>query len=418
MNSFSSDLGAELMRQADALAQFSEQAGGITRQYLTHEHRQAGDYLIALMRDAGMSDAGFDCLGNIVGRYAGAGADAPWVITGSHQDTVRDAGKYDGLFGILSPIACIKALHAQGRRLPFGIEVVGFGDEEGVRFGVTLIGSKALAGTFDFSWLTKTDAHGTTLRDALIAFGHWDGSEAAIRALARRAPRYRAFVESHIEQGPVLLNQGLPLGVVTSIVGFNRIRCRVQGVAGHAGTVPMPGRQDALAAACEMALVVERYCVARADTLVGTVGKMDVAQGGAINVIAGEVSFTIDLRSGNDAAREQALADLRAQCEAIAARRKVQLQFESFYSLPAAPCDPQLQQHLADAIAALGQPVHHLPSGAGHDAMAFRGLLPLAMLFLRCGNGGISHNPAEIITADDARLATQALLSWLEHFAV
>jgi allantoate deiminase len=420
--------GTTLMRQADELARFTqtpssiEAAPGmasITRRYLTPEHKAAGEYIIALMMDAGMT-ASFDALGNIVGRYAGASvgekADAKWLMTGSHQDTVVNAGRYDGLFGILAPIAAVKSLHARGKRLPFGIEVIAFGDEEGVRFGVTLIGSKARAGSFDKAWLDKQDAEGITLREALYSFGHNINCEHDMPQLTVSSKEYIAFIECHIEQGPVLLNANLPLGVVTSIVGFNRIRCHVKGLAGHAGTVPMHGRQDALAAAAEMTLAVESYALARAEKLVATVGKFEIAQGGAINVIPGELSFTIDLRSGDDTLREQALVDLQAQCEAIAARRKVQFQMESFYSLPAAHCDARLQNALAASLKKLNLPDTRLSSGAGHDAMAFRGVLPLAMLFVRCGNGGISHNPAETMTAEDAELATLALLDFFESF--
>lgn len=410
--------GTQLMRQADDLAAFSEMAGGITRAYLTPQHRQAGDYLIALMRSAGMQ-AGYDVLGNIVGRYAGATPNAPWLITGSHQDSVRDAGRYDGLYGILSPIACVQALHAQGRRLPYGIEVVGYGDEEGVRFGLTLIGSKALAGQFDFAWLDKADAQGVTLREAIERFHGTPLTDAQLQAriaaLARSPAHTVAVVESHIEQGPVLLDEGLPVGVVTAIAGASRLRARVRGLAGHAGTVPMPGRRDALAAAAEMVLAVEQHCAADAR-LVGTVGKLEVAEGGAINVIPGDVSFTLDLRSGDDAARTAAVQALRERCDAIAARRRVALEWTPLFASGAAPCDARLQAALAASVAAHGVPVRHLPSGAGHDAMSFHGVLPQGMLFVRCGNGGISHNPLETMTAEDAELSTQVLLHFFEHF--
>jgi hydantoinase/carbamoylase family amidase len=416
--------GEPILRQAEHLAQYTEVQGAgrpvLTRTYLTPQHRAAGDYLLALMRDAGMQ-ADYDCLGNVVGRYAAAEPGAPFILTGSHMDSVRDAGKYDGLFGILSPIAAVQALHRQGRRLAHGIEIVAFGDEEGVRFGVTLIGSRALAGKFDFGWLDGArDVHGTTLRQALAGFGFWDGSEAAIRALARDPARYACFVESHIEQGPVLLDEGLALGVVSAIVGATRVAAVVRGVAGHAGTVPMDQRRDALAAACEMALAAERLARADAQRLVATVGKFEVGApgggGGAINVIPGEVHFSIDLRSGDDALREQALSALAAECRAIAARRGVALDWHPFYTLPAAPCDARLQRQLSAALERQGHAPRVLPSGAGHDAMAFAGVLPQAMLFLRCGAGGISHNPAETITADDAEAATAALLDFFEQF--
>lgn len=404
--------GPVLMRQADELARFTSDAPRITRTYLSSEHKAAGDYLIALMRGAGM-DAGFDALGNIVGRYAGATPDAPVLMTGSHQDSVRNAGRYDGLFGILTAIACIADLHRRGVRLAHAIEVVGFGDEEGVRFGVTLIGSKAMAGAFDAAWLDKTDADGVTLRRAIADFG---GAPDAWPALDRHG-RVSAFVESHIEQGPVLLDTGLALGVVSAIAGATRLKVTVTGLAGHAGTVPMGARQDALAAAAEMVLAVETYCEAHRTEggLVGTVGMLE-AKPGAANVIPQDVAFTVDVRSGDDAARRRAVAALTAQFAAIAARRRVGVAAQPYYEADAAPCDARLQTRFAAAIAAQGLPVHTLPSGAGHDAMVFPAVCPTAMLFVRCGNRGISHHPDEIMTAEDAEAATLALLHFFEHF--
>lgn len=402
--------GEEILRQAEILGAITEEPGRITRTYLTPQHREAGERILGWMREAGM-DAGFDALGNVVGRYPARDPDAPVLLTGSHMDSVVDAGRYDGLFGVLSPIACVKALHTEGKRLPYTFEVVAFGDEEGVRFGVSMIGSRALAGRFDFSALDRQDANGVTMRDALVAFG---GDPAAIGPLKR--DRIAAYVESHIEQGPVLLNEGLPVGVVTSIAGGTRVRARVEGLAGHAGTVPMLARQDALAAASEMVLAIERHCTARAESLVGTVGKLAVAGGGAINVIPGAVEFTVDLRSGDDAKRKAALASIGAECRRIAARRRVELGWEPFFELSAAPCDPRLQALWARSIEAFGVHPRHLPSGAGHDAMEFAALAPIAMLFVRCGHGGISHNPLETMTAEDADLATRMFLHFLEHF--
>ncbi len=400
----------ELMRQADVLAQFSEDAPQITRTYLSEQHRQAGEYLVGLMQRAGM-EAGFDALGNVVGRYAATDPGAPVVMTGSHQDSVRNAGKYDGLFGILTAIACVKDLHERGRRLPFTFEVVGFGDEEGVRFGVTLIGSKAMAGNFEPAWLDRTDDQGVSMREALVAFG---GDPDRWREVDRRGKNVVAYVESHIEQGPVLLDEGLPVGVVTAIAGATRLRVRVTGLAGHAGTVPMGVRRDALCAASEMILAVERHCESHAG-LVGTVGKV-AALPGAVNVIPQVVEFTVDVRSGDDALRRGAVDALQAQFEAIARRRNVAASATQFFAANAAPCDPALQKSLAEAIAAQGLAVRHLPSGAGHDAMEFPAVAPMAMLFVRCGNGGISHHPDETMTAEDAEIATAVFLHFLEHF--
>ena len=404
--------GTTILEQADTLAAISEERGRLTRTYLTEAHRHAGLQIIAWMREAGMA-AEFDSLGNVIGRYPADDPAAPVLMSGSHMDSVVNAGKYDGLFGILSAIACVRDLHARGRRLPYTFELVAFGDEEGVRFGVTLIGSKALGGSFDPIFLDKTDANGVTLRDAIKAFG---GDPAAIPALKRDRRKIVAFVESHIEQGPVLLHEQLPVGVVTSIAGASRVRAHVTGLAGHAGTVPMPGRNDALAAAAEMTLAVERHCRERADKLVGTVGKLAIPGGGAINVIPGDIDFTVDIRSGDDQARLAAVDALEAECRAIARRRGVELAWEAFFHLRAAPCDPRLQAALGESIAAHGIPVRHLPSGAGHDAMELANIAPIAMLFVRCGNAGISHHPAETMTAEDADIATSVLLHFLEHF--
>ncbi|HKE41384.1 MAG TPA: allantoate amidohydrolase [Casimicrobiaceae bacterium] len=401
--------GTELMRQADVLGLFTEDSPRVTRTYLSPQHKQAGEYLIGLMRRAGMS-ADFDALGNIVGRYEAADPGAPVVMTGSHQDSVRNAGKYDGLFGIITAIACVKDLHDRGRRLPYTLEIVGFGDEEGVRFGATLIGSKAIAGSFEPSWLDKADESGVTLRRAISDFG---GDPDAWPTLSRRG-KLAAYVESHIEQGPVLLNDGLPVGVVTAIAGASRMRVNVTGLAGHAGTVPMGSRQDALCAAAEMMLFVERYCEGHKG-LVGTVGKVNV-QPGAINVIPQDVEFTIDVRSGDDALRRQAVAAFQSQFEEIAKRRRVSVIAAPFYTADAAPCDAALQAQFAQAISAHGVAVHHLPSGAGHDAMVFPPICPMAMLFVRCGNNGISHHPDETMTAEDAEIATSVLLHFFEHF--
>ncbi len=405
--------GPDLMAQADALARFTADAPRITRTYLSAEHKAAGEYLIGLMLEAGMQ-ADFDALGNIVGRYAAADPAAPIVMTGSHQDSVRNAGKYDGLFGILSAIACVRDLHQRGKRLPFTLEVIGFGDEEGVRFAATLIGSKAMVGAFDPAWLTKTDADGVSMAQALRDFG---GDPEAITTLDRRLSNVLAFVESHIEQGPVLLNEGLGLGVVTAIAGATRIKVNVTGLAGHAGTVPMGQRQDALAAAAEMLLAVEHYCEAHRDRggLVGTVGILE-ARPGAANVIPQDVSFTVDVRSGDDAARRAAVAAFGSTFAAIAERRRVRVEAVPFYAADAAPCHPGLQAQLARAIAAQGCAARHLPSGAGHDAMVFPPLCPTAMLFVRCGNNGISHHPDETMSAEDADVATRALLHFFEQF--
>lgn len=406
----SASFGDEILARAETLAAFTERPGMLARSYLTPQHRLAGEQIRAWMRAAGM-EADFDALGNVVGRYAGTHPDAPAVVTGSHMDTVVDAGKYDGLFGILAPIACIAALHREGRRLAFPIEVVAFGDEEGVRFGTSMVGSKALTGKLEAKVLEARDTAGKTLADALREFG----CDPAMFADLKREPQgMRLFVETHIEQGPVLLNEGLAVGVVTAIQGSTRVRVNVQGEEGHAGTVPMAMRHDALTAAAEMVLAIERHVRQDAEHLVGTVGKLAVAAGGAINVIPGRVEFTIDVRSGEDARRKSAASAIEAACRAIARERGVAIEWTVLQELAAARCDERERARMARAVAALGQPVRELPSGAGHDAMQFASLVPIAMLFVRCGNGGVSHSPRETLSAEDADVATRVLLRYLE----
>ncbi|MFZ3320725.1 MAG: allantoate amidohydrolase [Usitatibacter sp.] len=404
--------GPRILEQADRLAAFTEEDGRLTRTYLTPRHRDAGEQIAAWMREAGML-AGFDALGNVVGRYEGVQPGARAVLAGSHMDTVVDAGRYDGTFGILAAIACAKDLQERDARLPFALEVVAFGDEEGVRFGTTLIGSRAFAGRLPAHALDASDRNGMAMRDALMAFG---GDPGGVAALSRVASPPLAFIELHIEQGPVLLDEGLPVGVVTSIAGTTRVKVRVTGVAGHAGTVPMDGRRDALTAAAAMALEVERHCVTRTKELVGTVGKLSVAGGGAANVIPGSVDFSIDVRSAEDTVRRDAVRELEASLRSIAAERGVSIAWEPYFETDATPCDPRLQEAFARSVAAHGIAARSLPSGAGHDAIEIARIAPTAMLFVRCGNGGISHNPLESLSAEDAEVATSVLLHFLENF--
>ncbi len=349
-------------------------------------------------------------LGNVVGRLKAA-ADAPVLLTGSHYDTVRNAGKYDGRLGIVLPIAVAAALKRDGVQLPFTLEIIAFAEEEGVRFGSTYLGSSALAGRFDGSALDRKDETGATLADALGTSG---ADPATISALARDPAKLLGYVEVHIEQGPVLLDAGLPLGVVTAIAGNVRRLVTVTGTAGHAGTVPMTLRRDAAAAAAEMILAVERRC-ATAPGLVGTVGRVEVPNG-AVNVIPGSCRFSLDIRAGEDAIRDAAVADVEAEHRAIAARRGVGIEITELLRGPAAPCAPAMRHRLAASISRLGEKPRELPSGAGHDAAMFASVTPTGMLFVRCGNGGISHNPLETMTADDAGLAALTFRDFLLNF--
>lgn len=401
--------GPALMARLDAFARFSEDPDRLTRTFLSPAHRQAAGQLLAWMGEAGMS-ARIDAAGNVVGRYEGDRPGLPVLLLGSHIDTVRDAGKYDGNLGVLAAVAAVDELNRRGERLPFAIEVLGFGDEEGVRFPVTLTGSHTVAGTPDPAAADAVDDAGVRLGDALRDFG---GDPDAVAGEARQRENVLGYVELHIEQGPVLEAEDLPLGIVTAINGAARYNVTVRGTAGHAGTVPMDLRQDALAAAASMVLAVERCAQSRRD-VVATVGRLDV-QPGAVNVIPGAVRFTIDIRAPDDADRLAAMAEMTAALEGIARGRGVELALDHYHDAGAVQCDPALMDRLETAIRRHGLPARRLPSGAGHDAMAMASLTRVAMLFLRC-RGGISHNPAESITVEDADLAIRVLLDLLRQY--
>jgi N-carbamoyl-L-amino-acid hydrolase len=401
--------GRRIMALADRLAQWSEAPDGLTCTYLTPAHRSVAAQLRAWMREAGMT-AEIDATGNVVGRYAADAPDAKALIIASHYDTVRNAGKYDGRLGILTALVLVEALHRAGRKLPFHLDVIGFSEEEGVRFSTPYIGSRAVAGKFEPSMLERRDVQGHRMADVMREAGL---DPQAIPALARRPQDLIGYLEVHIEQGPVLLEENLPLGIVTSIAGAVRHQVTVTGTAGHAGTVPMPLRRDAATAAAELVLYVERRCAAE-PTLVGTVGQLAVP-GGAINIIPGCCELSLDIRAGDDAIRDAAVADVLAELTRIGQRRGVTIAAKEVVRGDNVPCTPRIRQLLADAVARAGVPVRYLPSGAGHDAMQFQGVTDIGMLFVRCGNGGVSHSPLEIITAEDADMAGRVLLDAVLH---
>jgi allantoate deiminase len=400
---------SRIMQRCDALARHSELPGGLTRVFLSPEGRAAGAAVLGWMRDAGMQ-ASLDAMGNAVGRYEGERAGLPCLMLGSHLDTVRDAGKYDGMLGVISAIECVHALHQQKKKLPFAIEVIGFGDEEGVRFGTTLLGSRAIAGTLAPGVLETKDAAGTSIARALQMFGL---NPEHLSRVQRKKGEVLAYAELHIEQGPVLEAEGLPVGVVTAINGFSRLRVALRGEAGHAGTVPMALRRDALAAAAECIVTVERT-VKNVPELVGTVGRIE-AKPGAINVIPGEVHFTIDVRAPVDDVRLEAVDELRSSISRIAQRRKVELEIETLQEFGSSACAPWLMRQLERAVEARGVRVRRLPSGAGHDGMAIKAIADIAMLFVRC-KGGVSHNPAESISEADAAVGAAVLLDFIHEF--
>jgi allantoate deiminase len=403
-------LGEEIVGRIDQLGAISETPDHLTRIFLTSEHRAAAELLLSWMRDAGMA-AHLDAIGNVCGRYEGEVAGAACLMLGSHYDTVRDAGKWDGPLGLITAISCVGDLNRRGRRLPFAIEVTGFADEEGVRFASTLLGSRAVAGTFVESVLGSRDEAGIAMRDALTAFGL---DPEHIGAAARAPAELLAYVELHIEQGPVLEGLNLPVGIVTAIAGATRLAASLTGMAGHAGTVPMPLRRDALAGAAECIVEIEEFCKTDQDGLVGTVGYIH-AMPGATNVIPGQVAFTIDIRAPTDGHRKLAVADIVRRIEAIAKRRKLTLQLDVTHENRSVPCAPWLKAQIAEAVRAEGFRAFELPSGAGHDGMAMIDLADVAMIFVRC-RGGISHHPDEHVATSDADAGARVLLRLIENF--
>ena len=403
-------LGDEIVSRINQLAEISETGDNLTRIFLSSEHRTAAELLMSWMRDAGMA-AHLDAIGNVCGRYEGERPGLPCLMLGSHYDTVRDAGKWDGPLGVITAIACVADLNRRGLRLPFAVEVVGFADEEGVRFASTLLGSRAVAGTFDESVLNARDRNGLSMREAMQQFG-LDPDRFGAAARARRD--LHAYVELHIEQGPVLEQESLPVGVVTAIAGATRLAANLSGMAGHAGTVPMALRRDALAGAAECIVAVEDFCKADSAGLVGTVGAIS-AMPGATNVIPGRVSFTLDIRAPADAHRKLAVTEIARRIEAIAKRRDLSLQIDVTHENRTVPCAPWLKAQLAEAVAAESYRVFELPSGAGHDGMAMIDISDVAMLFVRC-RGGISHNPAEHVELPDADAGARVLLRLIENF--
>jgi N-carbamoyl-L-amino-acid hydrolase len=402
----------------EALSEFSDpgyqEKGQLTVTYLTDAHRAAAARIAQNMRDSGFDEVGIDAVGNVVGRYRASRANAKTLLTGSHYDTVRNGGKYDGRLGIFTPMACVRELARQGRRLPFDFEVIGFAEEEGQRYKATFLGSGALIGGFDPAWLDQKDAEGVTMREAMQHAG-LSATLEAIAALRRDPAKYLGFVEVHIEQGPVLNEIDLPLGIVTSINGGVRYQCEAIGMASHAGTTPMDRRRDAAAAVAELALYVEKRAARDGDS-VGTIGMLNVP-GGSINVVPGRCQFSLDLRAPTDAQRDALVGDVLAELKAICERRGVGYATEETMRAAAAPSAPDWQQRWERAVDTLGVPLYRMPSGAGHDAMKLHEVMPQAMLFVRGQNGGISHNPLESTTSDDMQLAVEAFSLLLHNLS-
>jgi len=415
---FTPVLGNRVWDWAESLAEFSDpgfkERGQLTVTYLTEAHRACSGRIEGWMREAGFDEVNVDAVGNVVGLYHGSDRQARRLLTGSHFDTVRNGGKYDGRLGFLVPMAVVQEFARAGRRLPFGLEVVAFAEEEGQRYKASFLASGALSGHFDAAWLAQKDADGITMAEAMRAAG-LPGTMEAIAACRRDPARYLGFVEVHIEQGPVLNELDLPLGVVTSINGSRRYVGEVVGMASHAGTTPMDRRRDAAAAVAELILFVEKRAAAVAD-VVGTVGMLEVPAG-SINVVPGRCRFSLDLRATTNAARDALTDDVRAELDRICARRGLSCTLEASAKADAAPSDPAWQARWEKVVASLGLPVFRMPSGAGHDAMQLHRVMPQAMLFLRGGNSGISHNPLETIINEDAELCVAAFMKLLDDLA-
>lgn len=408
MNEFA-ELANEVLSRCDQLGLISQSPGMVDRRYLTSQHRQANDQVAQWMQQAGMQ-TWQDAAGNQWGRYKSANPDAKAFVFGSHLDTVPNGGKYDGMLGVIAPLAVVQYYFEQGIRFPFHIDIVGFGDEEGTRFGSTLLGSRALTGRWQEDWRNLRDKDQVSLPDALTHFG----SSFENIAQAKLDPAtLLGYLEVHIEQGPVLENQSLPVGWVTAIAGAKRYDVTVNGMAGHAGTVPMPLRQDAMTASSEMVLAIES--IATEHAVVATVGRMDVKPG-AVNVIPGQVKFSLDIRSEYDDMRDRALDAILLRLRDIATRRRVDISWQMTHMANAVHCNPALSQTLAQAIELTGIKPLSLPSGAGHDAMAMDAICPVGMLFVRC-KGGISHHPGESVTHADVQATLQVLQRFLDNYS-
>jgi N-carbamoyl-L-amino-acid hydrolase len=396
----------------EELSAFSDpgyaEKGQLTVTYLTDAHRACAQFIVQQMQASGFDDVRIDAVGNVVGRYLAATPTAKTLMTGSHYDTVRNGGKYDGRLGIFTPMACVRELHRQHKRLPFHFEVIAFAEEEGQRYKATFLGSGALIGDFKPEWLDQQDADGIKMR---VAMAHAGLKVEDIPKLQRNPADYLGFVEVHIEQGPVLNELDLPLGIVTSINGGVRMQCEISGTASHAGTTPMNRRADAAVALAELALYVEQRALKDGDS-VATIGMLQVPNG-SVNVVPGRCLFSLDMRAPNNTQRDALVADILAELQRICERRGVQSKAEETMRAAAAPSAPAWQARWEAATAALGAPLYRMPSGAGHDAMKLHEVMPQAMLFVRGQNSGISHNPLESSTSDDMQLAVDAFMHLL-----
>ena len=393
----------------EALALISEDKDFLTRRYLTSQHKKVNELVADWMSVAGMK-AWQDPIGNIVGRSEGHENGLPALMLGSHLDTVVNAGKYDGMLGVVTAIHCIASLLRQGKRLPFAVEVIGFADEEGTRFKSTYLGSKAVAGTFDLDTLDRLDSDEISMKEALDKFGL---KKENIPNAARKKSEISAYLELHIEQGPVLEDNNLAAGIVTEIAGATRLTIEIIGKAGHAGTVPLHLRQDALVTASECIVKLEKIAKASANTVV-TVGEISIKPG-ASNVIPGHAKFTVDLRSSENSVREKVENELQQALQEICTNRKAKLITTKTHSAESTKCSNEVIKQLENAFVQSGYPTYFLPSGAGHDTAAMSDLTETGMIFLRCREG-ISHNPAESVKSEDIEAGFRIMLKFIENF--
>ena len=397
------DLGRLTQSLLDELALATDEPGRVTRTYLSPAHARAIDLVGGWMRARGLATS-LDPVATLRGRREPP-HPARTLLIGSHIDTVIDAGKLDGCLGVVAGLVALEEIDRRGVTLPFAVEILAFGDEEGVRFPTALSSSSAVTGTYRREWLDVRSTDGATLAEALTAFGC---DIARIEAAAIDPTEVIGWLEVHIEQGPLLEHWGVPLGTVTSIAGQTRMGMTLTGMAGHAGTVPMDLRRDALAGLAEIILTVERVGRQGTSGLVATVGRVAVSPG-AGNTVPGKVEASLDVRAGADAPRLVAIDRIRHEAERIAKRRGLGFTLERFIDVPTCPMDDALQEAFARAVVSLGLDSRRLPSGAGHDAMAMARRFPSAMLFVR-SKAGISHNPLEWTDPDDLGLAVEALI--------
>lgn len=400
------EIADKVMERLDALGRISEEPDRLTRTFCSPAMRRANDLVASWMREAGMT-VSEDAVGNLIGKYAGRDDRAKTFILGSHLDTVRGAGKFDGPLGVVAAIACVQQLSEQNIRLPFALEVIAFADEEGVRYPTTFLGSRALTGGLSEQDLKLVDAGGVTMADAIRTFG---GNPDNLKSARRDPQQLLGYAEVHIEQGPVLEKNLQPVGVVSAIAGQTRVKVRFIGQAGHAGTTPMALRHDALTAAAQFILAVET-CAREYSGLVATVGQIE-AQPGVANVIPCEVTLSVDVRHQSDSTRGTACGRLQEIAYQIGQKRSVENEWQVVQEIQSVPCSRDLSDVLGKAARQHLLAVTELPSGAGHDAAVMGDITPVAMLFVRC-KGGISHHRDESVATEDVAVALGVMNEFL-----